>query len=233
MSIHIIGNGRSRSLFKNEDANDNDLIIGCNLPSENIKHDYIAAVDSSAITNLYRPVTGSHHHYLTEKKFKFILGPRCVKGLSVVKARAGDNVTLLEYLKNGDYVECVIDNTSLIEQAQIGQRYFSSGHLGFQYASNYHRGEIIHLYGFDSLFTGFHDSYTADYIYRTDSSRLKSKYNPEEPSNTAISWYVIWHKLMHYYLDNYMKVYIHGPEDAGKHIPSFFKHLKTEYIGHM
>ena len=230
MKLIILGNGKSRELYNESDYSHDKIVIGCNLPMEGVRHDYIACVDSKAVMTFFRPVKDSHYHRIEEEGFRFILGPRCVNGLRRVKSQPASKDTMLDHFKAHGLIFRTIDVYP--DALEIGQRYFSSGHMAFTFALDEWGSDIdeIHFFGFDSFFSGYHDSYTSDIIVGTDTAKLMSKdrlkFDKDNPSNSAGAWYWIWEKLLKYRIDDYSKIIIHGYEDSD--IPDAFKNLKVE-----
>ena len=220
MKIAILGNGRTRDLFVPENY---DLVIGCNLPPEGVKVDYCVVVDAKAIMLAYREGAPFYHRL---KDFKLVIGPRCAHGIKQCKSKPGGDKTVYQHLKENDNI---FKEIGLWPDAKdIGQRFFSAGHLAFAYANNEWPQSELHLFGFDSFFTGNQASYS-DKIRNQDVTQIKrnrEKYNRSNPVNTVGEWYGVWERVLTSSRNTATGIYIHGFE--GDDINDFFKkHLKV------
>lgn len=221
MKIAIIGNGPSRELY----APDNyDVVVGCNLPPEGVHIDYCAIADAKCIMLAYRQDARWHDRL---KEYKLVIGPRCAHGIKGCKIKPGDPLTIYQFLKENDHIHQEIPLWP--DANNIGQRYFSTGHLAFAFVNNEWENAEIHLYGFDSLFTGHQESLT-DIIYsKPVTKRPKGdKYNRNSPVNTVGEWYRVWEKLLDSPRNKASKIYIHGYK--GDINDYFKKHM--EVINH-
>lgn len=195
-NIAILGNGQSREIFERIENFKPDITIGCNIPQEGIKLDFTACVDAFAVSRAFR-ANMPHYYRLERGDFKLVLGGRAREGIKGVKAEPGGKETLLEFFKRMQYIHCVIP---LFEDAKtIGQRYFSSGHLAFLFACRDYPDSNIHMFGFDSFFTGSASSYTHYSIRRPNDpspiERVSKKYTYKRPTDTVNSWQWVWKKF--------------------------------------
>lgn len=220
MKIAIIGNGPSRSLY---DEKDNfDKVIGCNLPPENIKIDYVSCVDAKAVGLSYRPTEDTFYHRLRDEGFKLILGNRARHGLGQSKCKPGDVKTTYEYLKENGHVYKVYELFS--DAKSIGQRYFSAGHQAFIFANDEWPESEIHMFGFDSFFTGNQSTHSViihNRMFSDTIPRFKKKASIKEPVATVGSWYWLWEKVWNSDKNTATSINIHGY--VGDDIPNSFK----------
>ena len=211
MKIAILGNGVSRKLY-NEEEN-YDKVLGCNLPPKGIHLDYVCCVDAKAVGLAYR-TNAPHYNRLRDEDFKLVLGSRARHGLTKSKAVPGGTENLKEYLKRKGYIYKIIE---LLQDArEIGQRYFSAGHLAFAFACEEWPDSDIHLYGFDSLFTGHQGSHS-QYLRNPETDepveRYRKKHTNKTPHATVGSWYWIWERLINSDRNTAKSINIHTYQD--------------------
>lgn len=220
MKIAILGNGNTRDLYKPDNY---DVVVGCNLPPDGIKVDYCVVVDAKAIMLAYR-LDAKWHNRL--KDFKLVIGPRCGYGIKQCKILPADKKTIYEFLTENNYIYKEIGLWP--DASEIGQRYFSAGHLAFSFVNNEWENAEIHLFGFDSLFTGHQASYT-DVIRNTPVTQLrkdKDKYSRNNPVNTVGEWYRVWEKVLESKRNRSSEILVHGFN--GDDVTDYFKkHMKV------
>lgn len=208
-NIVILGNGKSLELYDSQSHKD-ALVIGCNVPPENTKIDFVCAVDAYAISHAYR-INMPFHHRLKEG-WKLVLGPRACNGLLGTKDIPGGSSTLFDHLKKEGHFYKKFDLIDAVKD--VGQRYFSSGHLAFLFACSDYPGAEIDIYGFDSLFTGSIRSKTKSLIRdgKTEYKRSSPGSSQETPDPTAKEWLWLWDKMFNSDLNTSEKIRAHGYE---------------------
>lgn len=215
MKIAILGNGSTRDLYTPDNY---DVVLGCNLPPDNVKVDYCLVVDAKAIMLAYREEARWYHRL---KDFKLVIGPRCAHGIKGGKSVPGGVKTIYQHLTENGLIHKEIGLWP--DAATIGQRYFSAGHLAFAFANNEWADAEIHMFGFDSLFTGNSASFS-DKIRNNNATQLirnREKYNRGNPIVTVGNWYNVWEKLLTSERNRASKIYLHGYE--GDDVNDFFK----------
>lgn len=222
MKVAIIGNGPCRELY-NESLGF-DKVVGTNLPPENIKIDYVACADAKAVGLMYRPWEGPHYHRLKNNEFQLVLGTRANHGLKTSKSEPGGVLTTQEFLKKNNHIYKVIE---LFPSAkEIGQRYFSSGHYAFLFANEEWPNSDIHMFGFDSFFTGNNETHSVKIHKPEHNGEIKrkgGKHNNNSPINTVGSWYWVWERLFNSDKNKAASINIHGYKDDT--IPNSFKDI--------
>lgn len=207
--IVILGNGKSLELY--DEANHKDaIIIGCNVPPENIHIDFVCAVDAFAVSRAYR--SNMPYHHRLKEGWKLVLGPRACGGIGGMKSVPGGKESLLEFLDKEGHIH---KKMSLFDEAKvIGQRYFSTGHLAFMFACSDYPNAKIHLYGFDSFFTGSAASHSQSLLKagKDLQERAPSNVSADKPDATVNSWFWLWEKLFSSESNNSCAINIHGYE---------------------
>jgi len=235
--VVLVGNGKTRDLYDPDlFAGVDTRVIGCNVPPKGIRVDHAACVDAKAVMLAYRPDGEPRsHHRLEEGEFTLVIGPRCAQGLRKTKSVPGGTQTMLEYLKEREFIYKKIP--VFPDAFKIGQRYFSSGHLGFMFALEEYKARVFHFYGFDSFMTGNHSSYSAalrahqgkDVPVMPDK-RVDDRHDMNSPKNTVGAWFNLWQNILDHHKDDYDMIHIHGYE--GDDIPDGFKQRKVELVCH-
>lgn len=227
MKIAIIGNGPSRHLYEPEGF---DKALGCNLPYAGHEVDYVICVDAKAIALAYRRSDrGPGYKRLENGDFQLVIGPRAAHGIrnkvdQAFKADPGGDETVYEDLTAKKYIYKEI---GLWHDADvIRQRFFSAGHLAFAFANNEwgEEGiEEVHLFGFDSLFTGTQDSFSDQLRNEavTKIRRGRARFSKDSPVNTVGEWYNVWERILNSERNKVKKIVIHGI--VGDEINDFFK----------
>lgn len=226
MKIAILGNGRSRDLYKPDGYN---VVLGCNMPSEEHKVDYSVLVDAKAVCLAFRRTGGKAYKKLVNKDYKLVLGPRAAHGSTKTKADPASSDSVYQDLLENEFIYKEIPLWP--DAKDIGQRYFSAGHLAFAFANMEWKNANIHMFGFDSFFTGYQASYT-DSLRGQAVTQLKRKrndtYNKDNPVNTVGEWYAVWEKILNSNRCTYKSITIHGFE--GDEIGDFFKkHIQIKH----
>lgn len=202
--IAIIGNGPSRKHFLRFDKHLWNARVGCNFPEFDV--DYSVYVDTSSV-RLLRPQALQHHRL---GSFKVVLGERAYEGLKTCKEKPGGKRTCLEWLLDEGVVEERVEYYSLIQD----QRYFSSGHLAFLWASSRYPEANFHLFGFDSVLNGDGNTSTSNIEVRQFESESYTP-NSAEASRAVEYWIKNWQRLFE--ITNFKEVIFYG----GESLPDF------------
>ena len=225
MKIAILGNGRSRDLFK---PNGYDKVIGCNMPAEEIDVDYSVCVDAKAVCLAYRRTGGKAYKRLCNNDFKLVLGPRAAHGSTKTKADPASHDNVYEDLKANEFIYKEIPLWK--DAVEIKQRYFSAGHLAFAFANDEWKDiDEIHLFGFDSLFTGHQSSYSDQLRGSAVTIKRNRKgFNKDNPVATVGEWYGVWESLLMSDRRTCKSIIIHGYD--GDDVGDFFKkHMELKH----
>ena len=186
MRIAIIGNGPSRELY--DVANrEYDIVIGTNYPAHKV--DYSAFVDCFAAKYLRKGA--DQHHRLEE--FKLLLGQRAWNLLKGIKDVPGGSSTLSDWLMNEGYVEDIITYPAKFVGDDDSQRFMSSGHLAFLWATDTYPNADIDIYGCDSLFIG---NQLVSHTQEALQDRKMNRIVLDEPTKTARIWADYWEYLL-------------------------------------
>ena len=211
-TVIILGNGKSRDLYSPDDFDDDDTyVIGCNVPPKDTEVDFVCAVDAYAVSHAYRKGQ-PHHDRLVNESWKLVLGPRAANGLRKCKAVPGGVETLLEWIKSEKHLHKKIP--LFPDAKEVGQRYFSTGHMSFVFACEEWPDSDIHFFGFDSLFTGAAASYTHWAIRRPDDpTQLKRQpkgVKHDKPDPTVEQWQWLWTRVFDSDKNTARTINIHG-----------------------
>lgn len=205
--IAIIGNGPSREIYKRLHSC-YDVVIGCNYPDVPVQ--YSAMVDAHAAK--YVRKKAMMHHRL--KEFKLILGARCINSLGSFKDVPGGSQTLAEWLCSEGHVKDIVTYPEEFCGEGDSQKYFSSGHMAFFWATENYPNASIDMFGFDSLFTGDHGVTLSREILRDGLAKERSL---QEANSTVTVWEENWELLLNE--QYYNSVAFHGYE--GDRTPHF------------
>jgi hypothetical protein len=180
MEIAIIGNGPSRNLF-NPDSALYDRVIACNYAD--VFADDRVFVDAFA-ARFMRPGQKYDHYVRNDELMWF--GERCWNYLGEVSSHPGGRESLAEYFELLGYKK--FDYPAPFRK---NQRFFNCGHAAFYIASTFYADKTssIHLFGFDSIFTGDHYASHSNVDLRgADASTLEQTQESED----AKYWYQNW-----------------------------------------
>ena len=186
MRIALVGNGPSyKEHVEILNSPEYDLRVGCNYTDPLIKVDYSAFCDSKA-ARLMRD-QGTHESYRKGKRL--ILGERAEFGLSCVKSKPGGSITCLQlFLREGLIKEVLPLPFSIDHKSGDGQKFFTSGHMAYQWICRNHASATVHVYGVDSLFTGDpRTSYSQSQVSNTTSG--------DPNTEVAEMWKSIWRRM--------------------------------------
>lgn len=208
--VVILGNGKSVELYDATMYHEDTTVIGCNVPPEGIKLDFVCAVDAYAVSHAYR--CNAPYHRRLQEGWKLVLGPRACGGLKGVKHVPGGKETLFDGLKREGHVHRKMDLFK--DVLTIGQRYFSTGHLAFMFACDEYPNANIHFYGFDSFFTGSSVSHSLELLRNGKplDKRGSRGASIEKPDPTVDSWFWLWQRVFESDLNTSRTINIHGYE---------------------
>lgn len=196
MELVIIGNGPSRNLYKESSLYDH--VIACNFAD--VVCDDRVFVDAFAARHM-RP-REKYHDWLDRNETCWF-GERCFNYLKTVSAYPGGTQTLADYF-------LALGHEPFIYPSPFreNQRFFNSGHAAFHIGCSGYEPHNVHLFGFDSLFTGDHyASYTNIDLRGAGETTLEI--NTEDTSEDAIAWHRNWEKLFEMY-DQPQGIYFYG-----------------------
>jgi len=148
--IAIVGNGPSRANFiAIQDEFEWDDVIGINVYDEALVGVQTVVCADSLAVMMYR-------NYPLRNRLddiRFVMSRRAHNGCSTFKNRPASPDTFKDFLDASDLLEAVVECP---EEFALDdkQRYLSSGHLAYLYASDKYPDSEIHMFGFDSVFTG-------------------------------------------------------------------------------
>lgn len=184
--IAIIGNGPSRELY-DVAAREYDVVIGTNFPAHKV--DFSAFVDCYAARNFRKGA--SHHHRLGE--FKILLGQRAWNLLHNIKDVPGGSSTVAEWLMDEGHVEDIISYPDYMTGSDDSQRFMTSGHLAFMWATNNYISTDIDIYGCDSLFIG---NQLVSHTQQELSGKPLNRVVLNEPTAAVKVWVDYWEFLL-------------------------------------
>ena len=184
--IAIIGNGPSRELY-DVAGREYDVVIGTNFPAHKV--DYSAFVDCFAARNFRKGA--SHHNRLGE--FKLLLGQRAWNLLHNIKDVPGGTSTLAEWLMDSGHVEDIVTYPDYVLGTDDSQRFMTSGHLAFMWATDNYRDADIDIYGCDSLFIG---NQLVSHTQQELSGKPLNRVVLDEPTDAVKVWADYWEFLL-------------------------------------
>jgi len=175
-TLHILGNGRSLSLFNRDDWSfDQAEVIGCNFSNPDLNPDYTVIMDAKPMMKLY-------HGY--KLSIPAVISDRCVK-------YTGEQEGWRKLPKDAI---TVIDTIKMVHDK--GRKYpMNSGHHATLYGIEKHRASVrtVHLWGFDSMWEDDICSYSDEHF------RDGMKPRPREP--VAREWRLYWDEIFAKYPD--------------------------------
>jgi hypothetical protein len=178
-TVHVIGNGDYAVMYKPAPG----LKITCNLPPFEVKNVYgTCMVD-------FKMMKAVGEGSVNIDMYDWILGARPKKWMELQPGF---------YMQHAQKVK-----EFYVDLPDYAGNYtnFNCGHMAVHYAANKHKADIVHMYGFDSLFDFNLRSITDLYLYsdrgEMNTARLTNNWRPvwqgifNEFSNTQ---FVIHHK---------------------------------------
>lgn len=171
MAVHILGNGESSKLFKQEEWDENDIFVGCNWANTDWKLTFTCFIDSKA-GKKYKE--GHHTNFPAIVTGKFI--------------KAVDDPELINSQLNIiDKIEAIIwkRNNKAIRSA-------NSAFSAFVYCVEKYDETDYHIWGIDTLWS--------DYLKSSTDSIMQYKVLREKP-NVASEWRWYWMEAARRYRD--------------------------------
>ncbi len=192
------------------------------MPAKDHDVDYTVCVDAKAVCLAFRQREGKAYKRLCNGDFKIVLGPRAAHGSKQTKAVPAGPISVYQDLIDNDFIHKEIPLWK--DAAEIKQRYFSAGHLAFAYVNDEWPGADIHMFGFDSLFTGYQSSYSDQLrgTMVTLPKRNRKDHTIDNPVNTVGEWYGVWEAILTSDRKTCKSITMHGFE--GDTFGDFFNH---------
>lgn len=217
--IAIIGNGPSREIYERYgDPEQYDTVIGCNYPGVDVEFSVFA--DAYAAKYM-RKGAKQHDRY---GDFKLVLGERAANNLTSIKFVPGSPKTMLDGFVSDGMLEDIVDYP---ESFKDNQRYLSSGHLAFLWATSRWPYCHIHMFGFDSLFTGDHLATYSNRDVREWEDPYLARAKLDQPRDVALTWQDNWIQVFE--MSKYGKVEFYGYE-ADPELPFESSQVSAVYI---
>lgn len=193
MKIILLGNGPSRDIYTERENyrfyEESTVVVGCNIPPPDVQV-YASVFADAYAAKLLRPKGGSHGDKYG--KFKVVLGERADRLLEGIKGEPGSARNLKQKFEDDKILLDVIRYPDVFRK---DQRYLSSGHIAFYWICQKFENPSIHMFGFDSLFTGDHlASYSNRDIRAYDSPHI-DRHILDKPRESALIWEENWRLL--------------------------------------
>lgn len=191
-----------------------DVVIGTNVFDEELTEiKYTVCADAQAVISFRNRPNRDRL-----ETFKFVLSGRAHYGSSKCKNRPASPDTFRDYLDANDHIEEVVDYRNIPKECSEKQKYFSSGHLAFWWAHTKYPGADIHLFGFDSVFTGTCSQTYSDRDVSATTTQPPIRTVYDEIGGQAVTWNEYWQILLNDYSE-FGTVTFHGVE--GDRQPEF------------
>lgn len=219
MKIAIIGNGPSREIYDRIDTQ-YDIVIGCNYPHHKV--DYAVMVDAYAAKYLRKGA--SKHDELG--KYKIVLGERAIAMLEGIKEVPGGTRSMAQWLLDDKYVTDIVPYPERFKGAQDSQKFLSSGHVAFMWATSEWPDAEIDMFGFDSLFVG-------DEALSHTREDLAGAEMPERIRRSGMTkcvqvWIEYWEEL--FYVNTFKQVTFWGYTGDQCFFPREWERVGTAYM---
>lgn len=170
--LHILGNGPSAKQYTT--YNNPGLTIGCNAPPPFVKNLWATCIGD------YKMIAAIDKGFLESTDINFIMGLR-------PKMYCNEHTSF--YMRMAPRIKEFYTEVP----SYTNPHKFSVGHLATHYACTKFEPDIVHMWGFDSMFNTDLRSYTDNFV--------KSNRDPENQHRMNTNWRSTWQHLFNEFPD--------------------------------